>query len=39
MDNMLSIYKDDPDVKIRMLTAETLENIVMLGKTQCIQRI
>ena len=39
MDNMLSIYKDDPDVEIRIITAETLDNIVMLGKTQCIQRI
>lgn len=39
MDNMLSIYKDDPDIEIRIVTADTLDNIVMLGKTQCIQRI
>ncbi len=39
MDNMLSIYKDDPDIKIRIVTADALDNIVMLGKTQCIQRV
>jgi hypothetical protein len=39
MDNMLSIYKNDPDIKIRIVTADTLDNIVMLGKTQCIQRV
>lgn len=39
MDAMLSIYEDDPDVQIRILTAETLDNIVMQGKTQCIQLI
>lgn len=39
MNDMLSIYKDNPDIEIRIVTAETLDNIVMLGKTQCIQRI
>ena len=39
MDAMLEQYKDDKDIEIRILTAEVLDNLVMKGKTQCIQRI
>ena len=39
MDAMLEQYKNDKDIEIRILTAETLDNLVMKGKTQCIQRI
>ena len=39
MDAMLEQYKNERDIEIRILTAETLNNLVVKGKTQCIQRI
>lgn len=39
MDEMLELYKKEMNAEIRILTAETLDNLVMKGKTQCIQKI